>query len=102
MTAEVGRCADCGARLPPRAATGRPRRRCITCAADRYAIGRAWRDAHPERVLAYRLKARAKQLGTRRRTRSLASDARDRAKLAKVRRKLGEVIEIMQLEEEAR
>ncbi len=45
-------CTDCGAELPPYSGTGRPRVRCLICAASGAAM-RAWRANHPEVVEAY-------------------------------------------------
>ena len=47
-------CESCGASIAPSGAgRGRPRKRCASCAADRSALGRAWRAANPNRVAAY-------------------------------------------------
>jgi hypothetical protein len=43
----------CGAPLPPYRGTGRPRKRCTTCAADKSALAKAWRASHRERVAAF-------------------------------------------------
>jgi hypothetical protein len=48
----------CGSPLPPYRGRGRPRIRCEACAADRSALGRAWRAAHPEAVEAYNARRR--------------------------------------------
>jgi hypothetical protein len=50
-------CADCGAHLPAYR-LGKPRVRCESCAADKGALGRAWRRAHPAEVDAYNARRR--------------------------------------------
>ena len=59
-------CLVCGVALPVGSAVGRPRKRCTVCAADKQALGRHWRATHPDRVLAYREKARARLQAERR------------------------------------
>jgi hypothetical protein len=54
-------CDSCGASLPPYRGLGKPRVRCPDCAADRSALGKAWRLAHPEAVAAYN--GRRRQVG---------------------------------------
>jgi hypothetical protein len=51
-------CDTCGASLPPYRGLGKPRVRCPDCAADRSALGRAWRLANPEAVAAYNARRR--------------------------------------------
>jgi len=61
----------CGATLPPYLGRGRPRKRCEACAADKSALAKAWRAAHPSRVAAHNI-ARAKRADTRQRWRERA------------------------------
>ena len=50
----AGVCSTCGTRFTDtRPRRGRPRARCASCAADRAALGRAWRSANGDRVAAY-------------------------------------------------
>jgi hypothetical protein len=55
------RCESCGSRIASSVPSrGRPRKRCASCAADKSAIGKAWRATHPKQVAAYNL-ARTKR-----------------------------------------
>lgn len=47
----------------PATGPGRPRVRCRACAADRSALGRAWRAANPDRVEAYNASRRGAPQG---------------------------------------
>jgi hypothetical protein len=46
-------CVGCGDPLSPYAGRGKPRIRCEVCAADRSALGKAWRASHPREVAVY-------------------------------------------------
>lgn len=53
VSASRTRCDTCGRRMPPPRGRGRPRKRCELCAADKSALGRAWRAANPDAVAEY-------------------------------------------------
>lgn len=44
--ASLDDCVECGKPLPLYPGHGRPRLRCESCAADKSAIAKAWRDSH--------------------------------------------------------
>lgn len=53
-TTAVRSCESCGSVLPPDGPRrGRPRVRCVPCAANRSALGRAWRAQHSAAVAKY-------------------------------------------------
>ena len=58
-------CDVCGVALPPHSGPGRPRIRCRPCASAPV-VGRLWRQAHPDRVIAYRVARRERELAARR------------------------------------
>jgi len=49
----VTACVDCGGSLPPYSGKGPPRKRCKPCAADKAALGKAWRAENQAAVDAY-------------------------------------------------
>jgi hypothetical protein len=59
MSVSKDRCGDCRGRMPRPARTGRPRVRCGRCAANKAALGKAWRASHPREVAAYNARRRA-------------------------------------------
>jgi hypothetical protein len=89
MKAEIGRCVGCDAPLAPHRGPGRPRARCAACAADKHAIGVAWRAAHADRVRTYRVRSRVAELTALIKSPSLARSARAEAQLATLRREAG-------------
>ncbi|MDP9226498.1 MAG: hypothetical protein M3P18_22200 [Actinomycetota bacterium] len=76
-------CDTCGTPMPPYAGPGRPRKRCRACAADKPALGQAWRASHPTEVASYRAKQREALLADR----VAKGSARAAAQLASLRRK---------------
>jgi hypothetical protein len=68
-------CLTCGRPLPAPAPRGRPRVRCESCAADKSALGRAWRATHRAEVAAYNL-ARRNATASRSRPRDQVAGSR--------------------------
>lgn len=59
LKAAPKRCESCGAPIAsPGARQGRPRKRCASCASDRGAVAKRWREAHPDRVDEYNARRR--------------------------------------------
>ena len=69
-------CDVCGVVMPPHNGPGRPRIRCRPCASGP-AVGQAWRAAHADRVIAYRVARRERERAAR-----LAAMAKRAATLA--------------------
>jgi hypothetical protein len=72
-------CDTCMVPMLPATGPGRPRVRCQACAADRSALGRAWRAANPARVDAYNASRRGYPQGERNPLLPTASRTRARA-----------------------
>jgi len=62
MESKLTRCIDCGESFAQRTGPGRPWVRCRPCAADKTAIGKTWREAHPDKIASYRFRAREAEL----------------------------------------
>ncbi|HEV2033386.1 MAG TPA: hypothetical protein VGU71_04185 [Candidatus Dormibacteraeota bacterium] len=87
------RCA-CGAELAPYAGRGRPRVRCAPCAANRSALNKDYRAAHPGYVRGYNAGRRVRYSELRKRrgpspAKIEAHNARLREDAARVRRGRG-------------